>query len=1002
MKKSISLVILAVLLIALSGTSQNLSFENENPESFKAFKSQLLSDENPMKGQNKFYKNANAPTADYGNAPEWDWAAKFDGSGSDIARDAVVDPDGNMYITGSFSGTMELAGTSKTSVGSRDLFITKLDADGNLLWFKQGSCGEFKTCEGYDIKLVNEKILITGYFDGPNLNIDDTSVDLIGLSDAYILQLSTTGTVEMLKNYGFEGLMYQGMALDQDNGQNIYLTGTTDGNTTLYHPSFLMKISAEGDVVWMQEHNIAFNDLAVSGDQLYVTGSAYMESYLDTILLDPTSYYADAFVAQANLNGQYTWAVLGNHPELPNGDSYYPRVEISGDGNIFIAGSFRRNVEFGEYLLTSTAYLDTFIAKISASGIVLWAKATSGSENYLDGFTTLSNGNICISGDMESSVMFDDILLENPNPKAGYYAAIYNSEGVAQNAFLLENSPTNLAALPGDGILQLGSNSLHVLLTKYNYSGNASMRLYSSGNSGSASLTGQEVDESGSLFSLCNFYGQIDYFGVNLITNKHSMVLARQKADGTPIWTNTIKGGRSWYDYTETTLKLDEEGGRLYLHGIFADTLIIDSQEFVNAQGGSFIACYNTDGMFEWAKELSHQVEVQSVDVDEIGDVYISSIFSGTIEIEGSSFTSRDMGDLLILKYSAQGSLLCTNHLETDAFFYSTGIAIAQGNEYYVTMEPAGDTIFFNNGSNTMTFTPNDGRIVVAKYDDCGNYLWAKSYGSSPVNFGGYYCWPTHSVTDTDGNLYLTGTHADSSFFDDVMLKSPYNRYSHFVAKIGIYGNTIWANSIQVHRWGSNYSEAEIDDEGNFYCMASMRDTVHFDELQIVPSGNRDSWIARYDNNGELNWVKTIDSFSGGALMYAMAVYDINNLFVGGLLNKDLNAGNLELYTPSSAGCVLHIGDSIEYASINENNLSEIFVVAYPNPATDLIYLDFKTPIKMVVIELMDINGRLIKTTTFANPSGTEKLDVSGLPRGVCLIKITADGQIATRKVMIQ
>ena len=208
---------------------------------------------------------------------------------------------------------------------------------------------------------------------------------------------------------------------------------------------------------------------------------------------------------------------------------------------------------------------------------------------------------------------------------------------------------------------------------------------------------------------------------------------------------------------------------------------------------------------------------------------------------------------------------------------------------------------------------------------------------------------------------------------------------------------------MEVHHWASNYCEADIDEEGNFYCMAQFRDTIHFDQWQIIPEGMRDMYVARYDNDGQVNWVKTIEGTSGANTPYGMAVYDTNNLFIGGYFANQIFAGEKEVYTTSSrAGFLTHIGDSIIYTSIGEENISNLLVLIYPNPAHDLLYLDFKLPTREVLVELSDLNGHQIKTRVLKNVSGTQKLDLNGLPKGMYLLRVTADGKTSSGKVVIQ
>ena len=65
------------------------------------------------------------------------WAKSFGGSGSDWGEGVALGPDGSVYLTGEFTGTVNFnpGGTfNLTSAGTEDNFVSRLDSSGNFLW----------------------------------------------------------------------------------------------------------------------------------------------------------------------------------------------------------------------------------------------------------------------------------------------------------------------------------------------------------------------------------------------------------------------------------------------------------------------------------------------------------------------------------------------------------------------------------------------------------------------------------------------------------------------------------------------------------------------------------------------------------------------------------------------------------------------------------------------------------------------------------------------------
>ena len=91
------------------------------------------------------------------------------GNSFDVCQAVTTDADGNIYTTGYFSTTVDFdpgpGVFNLTSVNAEDIFLTKYDSTGKLVWAK--SMGDFRYQAGYAITLDSAKnIFITGIFFG--------------------------------------------------------------------------------------------------------------------------------------------------------------------------------------------------------------------------------------------------------------------------------------------------------------------------------------------------------------------------------------------------------------------------------------------------------------------------------------------------------------------------------------------------------------------------------------------------------------------------------------------------------------------------------------------------------------------------------------------------------------------------------------------------------------------------------------------------------------------
>ena len=123
---------------------------------------------------------------------EWIWAVGTNNA-TDInyGKGIAVSASGQSYITGSFSGTVSLGDHAITSAGASDIFMAKLDEDGNYLWVKQA--GSISDDGGYSVATDTAgNSYFTGYFK-ETITFGNTSLTSNGNTDVFVAKLDGSG-----------------------------------------------------------------------------------------------------------------------------------------------------------------------------------------------------------------------------------------------------------------------------------------------------------------------------------------------------------------------------------------------------------------------------------------------------------------------------------------------------------------------------------------------------------------------------------------------------------------------------------------------------------------------------------------------------------------------------------------------------------------------------------------------------------------------------------------
>jgi len=347
-----------------------------------------------------------------------EWAVTTGSTSEDFAKSIATDTAGNSYIAGTFTGTANFGSTQLISYGNYDIFVAKLDADGNWLWAKKaGGTGHD---QGYSIAVDSDgNVYITGYFELTAL-FGIFPLNSVGLHEMFVAKLNTDGTWLWAQRGGGASYDY-GQSIVTDENGNCYVTGkfvgtagfgTTNLTSAGSYDVYVAKLNTNGLWLWAMKAGGTGSDsgegIAYDGSNyLYITGSfSNTADFGSTVLTSAGD--KDIFVSKLDTNGLWNWSTRAGGTSY----GYAQCIVTDGNGRIYVTGYFGGVADFTVSLLSSGGDSDTFIAQLDEYGYWVWA--VRGGGLYIDSarsITTDSNGYIYVTGYFDYSAHFGSSYL---------------------------------------------------------------------------------------------------------------------------------------------------------------------------------------------------------------------------------------------------------------------------------------------------------------------------------------------------------------------------------------------------------------------------------------------------------------------------------------------------------------------------------------------------------------------------------------------------------------
>lgn len=375
------------------------------------------------------------------------WTRQTGTTGFDYHNDVVIANNGSIYTVGYADGI----GTS----GYGDAHLAKWDSDGNQVW-KQfiGDADHREFLNGVTSD-INSNIYVAGFAEHKSVSVVELP-EPDSLVDGVVAKYDPDGN-ELWTRTIDSGAVDRVRSVATDSQGNLYALGVTKGylggNTHVGGSDvFLTKYDTDGNQLWTQQLGTPANEspgrylpnmglVIDAGDNIYISGTTEGSFSGQT-----NAGSSDVFVARYDTNG-----VLGWLRQFGTGaDDRVSGLAIDRDGNINLTG--RTNGSWGDRPAVGGG--DTYILKLDSNGNFISTDliGTSG-EDIVRDITSDRSGNIYLSGrttgafEGENAGDRDLWVAKNPKPLSSgynwvwtYFGEDYNPNG---NDAPLINTPNS-------------------------------------------------------------------------------------------------------------------------------------------------------------------------------------------------------------------------------------------------------------------------------------------------------------------------------------------------------------------------------------------------------------------------------------------------------------------------------------------------------------------------------------------------------------------------------
>lgn len=827
------------------------------------------------------------------------WVRQLGGEGIDESWALTADEQGNIYTTGTFTSTAQFGSQSLTSAGRQDVYLSKLDASGAVLWTRQlGGAGD-DTSVALTLDALGRPY-VRGHFQGsvdfdpgPGVAMRSTR----GTSDGFVWELDAQGAFRRAWQMGGAGCSSGGGGIALDDEGSVYVAGGFSGHGTIATPvGDLAAISDDADVFLLKmtvgvpvpDPPLATGDSYVANvnRQLAVASPGLLAN--DTIA---SGAALEAVLVAGPAHGTLTLGADGSFvyqpaPGYTGNDSFSYRASdgqtSSGPATVTITITPNRAPVAGNNYYT---------ARMNAAFMV--AAPGPLAEDWDANGDPLTAS--LVAGPAHGTLVFnaDGWFTYTPNP--GYQGrdqfTYRASDGqAASNTATVEiNVVPNAVPVPlGDVYaVNAGRNvDIHapgVLLNDMDVDGDRLTAILVDGpQHGTLAFNADGsfsyLPEDGYIGDDQFTYRTNDGYDQSAVATV-TIQVKPPAADGS--WAFAIGGPLE--DQTRS-MRMDSQGN-VYVAGAFRGTVDFDpgpGRTELTASGefrdfDAFLAKYSPAGELVWVQSIKNAMAVKLA-IDAADDIYLIANFGGVTQVGAVELRSKAKTDSFAAKFSSDGTVLWAQDLGMgDSGAYGLDIAAGRNNDVYV----AGMFTISAFGRSHALVNTTWTDAALAKLDSRdGAVQWGEQVEGIFQDFA------LVVAVDAAGYPYLHGMLWDVAKFDDIEIEcNGEDNCDTFLAKFDVEdGHALWAEALG----GTSLEFVEAiaaDDEGNVYLGGMFYEQADLGGHTLDAVGGFDIYLAKVDGSGQVLWARSLGGSGEHDSLADLSVDDQGFIYLAGVFD---------------------------------------------------------------------------------------------------------------------